>query len=61
MFLLLFQCRKYKGSDQIRKKAEYIYCKFKQLFVNGDGHVEGVSVTIRVPQPYLLTKQPMID
>ena len=37
----LFQCRKYKGSEQIKKKAEYIYSKFKQFYLMSDG--ENVS------------------
>lgn len=34
------KCRKYKGSEQIKKKADYLYMKFKQLFLVGDGLAE---------------------
>ena len=39
---MLFQCRKYKGSEQIKKKAEYIYCKFKQFYLTSND--ENVSL-----------------
>ena len=40
-FLDFLQCQKYKGSEQIMKKAEYIYRKFRQYYLMGDG--ENVS------------------
>ena len=33
---LYFQCRKYKGSDQVKKKSEFIYNKFKAMFLIGE-------------------------
>ena len=35
--MLYFQCRKYKGSDRVRKKSEFIYNKFKAMFLIGEG------------------------
>ena len=32
-----FQCRRYKGSDEIAKKAEFIYSRFKNILMIGDG------------------------
>ena len=31
-----FQCRKYKGSDLVKKKSEFIYNKFKAMFLIGE-------------------------
>lgn len=32
-----WQCRKYKASEKIRQKAEFLYHKFKALFLVGEG------------------------
>ena len=39
---LILQCQKYKGNEQIMKKAECIYRKFRQYYLMGDG--ENVSI-----------------
>lgn len=39
----LRKCRKYKGDERVRQKSDYLYCKFKSLFING---VEEVKVVI---------------
>jgi len=31
------QCRKYKGSEKVRRRADVIYHKFKKLFTVKDG------------------------
>ena len=34
---MLLQCRRYKHNELVRLKAEFIYNKFKGLFLVGDG------------------------
>ena len=37
MWLCDVQCRKYKASEKVRRRADVIYHKFKKLFTVKDG------------------------
>ncbi|KAK2156576.1 hypothetical protein LSH36_209g01010 [Paralvinella palmiformis] len=37
IMITIKKCRRYKGSDRVQHKAEYIYNKFKGLFMSGEG------------------------
>ena len=41
--IVMFQCRKYKASDKVRNKAEFIYNKFKAVFLEKGENFAAVS------------------
>lgn len=43
---MMLQCRKYKASEKVRQKAEFLYSKFKTLVHGGEGdHLPEVDLS----------------